>query len=189
MGGQPIVGHPVAKLAPVTASQLGLHLEDYAPPIEWIKDWTRSIGVTLEDWLSRPWVKDEKLYLLKSNGVAAVTGCTGYQYTFKRELLADLPPLSKGLGVGPEDLQWHQAADDRGYLNLNTVKRFTHHLGNNLDHLDCLLLEEHGMKVPRSAEWRIRRKKLLIPVRTVVRRIPGLSRIVRFFYQRLRQFN
>lgn len=190
VGGQPIVGHPAAKLAPTIASQLGLSLQDYTPPFEWVKEWAHSLGTTLEDLLSDPYVKGEKLYLLRSKGITAVTGCTGYQYTFKRALLVDLPPLLKGLGVGPEDQHWHQAADNRGYLNLNTVERFTLHLGNELDCLDHSLLEEYGIELPSPwrSLWKYRVRKFLNIIRTVYR-IPKLSQIVKFLYQKLRDFN
>ncbi|WP_419663633.1 glycosyl transferase, family II [Desulfosarcina variabilis str. Montpellier] len=106
-------------------------------PIDWIQQFTKSIGLTAEKWLENKRVNQNRdTYLMQRGNVKAFSGKTGYSYVFKKSILNEIPsfPFETGMCAGDStDRKFALAIRDAGYYWLTTFEKTTEHMGNYLE--------------------------------------------------------
>lgn len=136
--GQTIVGpdrqDSVKKLA---EKYEDISCKEFEIPIEWVEQFTKSIGRDTHVWLSTKWGRNNKhTYLIEKNGLKAFSGKTGYSYLFRKELLnhAKVFPFKTGMMAGDStDREFALSIAEAGYLWLTTYEKTTEHMGNYLE--------------------------------------------------------
>ena len=119
------------------ADQPQTTVTDFTIPNAWIEQWAMSTGLTLEQFLERPWAEENRhTFLIERHGVKTYAGMTGYSHVFRKDVLREVDsfPLKTGIYSGDHtDVQFAHALRDADYYWLTTFDKTTEHLGNHLD--------------------------------------------------------
>lgn len=119
------------------ATENGFMVKEFNIPESWIDNFAASVGMNLEQYLSRPWARqNRKTFYIEKNGCRAYAGKTGYAHVFRKEILKDLPCFpfkTEYLAGDSTDRQLAHAIRDAGYLWLSTYSKTTEHMGNRLE--------------------------------------------------------
>ena len=164
------------------AAEDGTRISRFTIPDAWVESFAHSVGLTLEQYLGRPWARENRdTYLLERNGCKAYAGKTGYSHLFRKEILHSLDcfPFETGLLAGDgTDRQLAHAIKESGHLWLTTFEKTTEHLGNRLDSRWHEKLKAYGISdiLPSSGAS---------PLRVSDNRAPQGSRLRRAFRQRV----
>ena len=119
------------------ASQPQTTVAEFNIPDEWIEQFAASTGLTLDQFLERPWARENRhTFLVNRNGVKSYAGMTGYSNVFRKDVLREVSsfPFKTGMLAGDHtDIQFAHALREAGYVWLTTFDKMTEHLGNRLN--------------------------------------------------------
>ncbi len=137
VSGQLISGPDSMEFIYKRAIENGFLAKNYTIPESWVDNFAASVGLSLEQFFSRPWARrNRKTYYVEKDRCKAYGGKTGYAHVFRKEILETLPsfPFKTGYLAGDStDRQLAHAIRDAGYLWLCTYKKTTEHMGNQLE--------------------------------------------------------
>ncbi len=149
VSGQTISGPDRQDSVQSLANYNDITCEYFQIPICWTKQFTKSIGKTVEQWLSTEWgQKNQLTYLLEKNETKAFSGKNGYAHVFRKAIIKELDcfPFETGMYAGDSvDRQFAHAVRDAGYYWLTTFDKTTEHMGNHLDKEWFDKFEKYGL--------------------------------------------
>ena len=164
VSGQLISGPDSMEFTYKRAIKNGFLAKEFTIPESWVDSFAASVGLSLEQFLSRPWARrSRKTYYVEKNGCRAYAGKTGYANVFRKEILKVLPCFpfkTEYLAGDSTDRQLAHAIRDAGYLWLCTHSKTTEHMGNQLEAQWIEKIKRYGLHRFFEKERSNRYKKL-----------------------------
>ncbi|RME58406.1 glycosyltransferase family 2 protein [Candidatus Parcubacteria bacterium] len=151
------------------------------------EEYARGLGRAVKElpYLEKP------LQILRAKGTAAVLGATHMQFTTRKAFVRELFPLPSSFALNrDEDRVLHQRVEERGWLQLSTLRNYVLHMGNRIDRNLLEEVEAMGLQQILSPPQRSRiaiegkglKHREALRFLVMLSRFPGVDALARRLY-------